>query len=191
MRDAQKALHCTGELIMQDAINQVEIVNTVAEGIQQAMKNPPTIILYEHHQETTNLAEENMNMQKKLDDMHNLVKQIQDQMAQQQMPTYIHQGYQQLYNQQLYYHQHQHQSFTDRTNTYNSYHLSMAAAETSTKTTPTTIIVKVGTIESSIAEFMDAATIQVQIVSQKCKVIKMRQRFKTEWEEVQGDANDG
>eukprot|EP00957_Ditylum_brightwellii_P150841 11485805-Ditylum_brightwellii.AAC.1 len=68
-----------------------------------------------------NLAEENMNMQKKLDDMHNLVKQTQDQMAQQQMPTYMQQGYQQPYSQQPYYHQQQHQPFTNRTNTYNSY----------------------------------------------------------------------
>ena len=68
---------------MQDAINQVEIVNMVAEGIQQAIKNPPTSILDEHCQETANLAEQNVNMQKKLDDMHNLVKQMQDQMAQQ------------------------------------------------------------------------------------------------------------
>eukprot|EP00957_Ditylum_brightwellii_P097607 7433012-Ditylum_brightwellii.AAC.1 len=71
----------------------------VAEGIQQAMKNPPTSIIDEHHQETANLIEENINMQKKLDDMHNLVKQMQDQMAQQQL-TYMQQGYQQPYSQQ-------------------------------------------------------------------------------------------
>eukprot|EP00957_Ditylum_brightwellii_P073125 5558020-Ditylum_brightwellii.AAC.2 len=41
MRDAQKALHCTGEFTVQDAISQVEIVNMVAEGIQQAMKILP------------------------------------------------------------------------------------------------------------------------------------------------------
>eukprot|EP00957_Ditylum_brightwellii_P020564 1550453-Ditylum_brightwellii.AAC.1 len=34
MREAQKGLRCTGELTVQDAINQVEIVNMVAEGIQ-------------------------------------------------------------------------------------------------------------------------------------------------------------
>eukprot|EP00957_Ditylum_brightwellii_P047841 3634186-Ditylum_brightwellii.AAC.1 len=106
MREAQKALRCTGELTVQDAINQVEIINMMAEGIQQAMKNPRTSILDEHRQETANLAEENVNMQKKLDDMHNLVKQMQDQMAQQQ-PTYVQQGYQQPYNHQLYYHQQQ------------------------------------------------------------------------------------
>eukprot|EP00957_Ditylum_brightwellii_P200307 15270993-Ditylum_brightwellii.AAC.1 len=72
MRDAQKALRCTGEITVQDAINQVEIINMVAEGIQKAMKNPPTSILDEHQQETANLAEENMTMQKKLDDMLNL-----------------------------------------------------------------------------------------------------------------------
>eukprot|EP00957_Ditylum_brightwellii_P079098 6015902-Ditylum_brightwellii.AAC.1 len=59
MRAAQKALRRTGELTVQDAINQVEIVNMVTEGIQQAMKNPPTSIIDEHHQETANLAEEN------------------------------------------------------------------------------------------------------------------------------------
>eukprot|EP00957_Ditylum_brightwellii_P003439 260324-Ditylum_brightwellii.AAC.1 len=93
----------------------------VAEGIQQAMKNPPTSILDEHRQETTNLAEENMNMQKKLDNIHNLVKQMQDQMVQQKTPIYIQQGYQQPYSQQPYYHHQQHQPFTNRTNTYNSY----------------------------------------------------------------------
>eukprot|EP00957_Ditylum_brightwellii_P162086 12340381-Ditylum_brightwellii.AAC.1 len=41
-------------------------------------------------------------------------------MAQQQ-PTYMQQGYQQPYNKQPYYHQQQHQPFTDSTNTYNSY----------------------------------------------------------------------
>eukprot|EP00957_Ditylum_brightwellii_P149640 11394378-Ditylum_brightwellii.AAC.1 len=60
----------------------------VAEGIQQAMKNPPTNILDEYRQETANLAEENFTMQKKLDDMHNLVKQMQDRMAQQQQFPY-------------------------------------------------------------------------------------------------------
>eukprot|EP00957_Ditylum_brightwellii_P122395 9333430-Ditylum_brightwellii.AAC.1 len=91
----------------------------VAEGIQQAMKNPPTIILDDHHQETANLAEENINIQKKLDDIHNLVKQMQDQMAQQQPPC-SQQGYQQPYNNQPYYHQQEYQPFTNRTNTYNS-----------------------------------------------------------------------
>eukprot|EP00957_Ditylum_brightwellii_P201502 15325961-Ditylum_brightwellii.AAC.1 len=94
----------------------------VAEGIQHAMKNPPTSILDEHHQETTNYAEENVNIQKKLNAMHNLVKQMQDQMAQQQ-PPYSQQGYKQPYNHQPYYHQQQYQPFTDRTNTYNSYQL--------------------------------------------------------------------
>eukprot|EP00957_Ditylum_brightwellii_P067669 5136231-Ditylum_brightwellii.AAC.1 len=56
----------------------------VAEGIQQVMKNPPTRIINEHHQETANLAEKSANMQKKLDDMHDLVRQMQHQMAQQQ-----------------------------------------------------------------------------------------------------------
>eukprot|EP00957_Ditylum_brightwellii_P012539 947537-Ditylum_brightwellii.AAC.1 len=56
----------------------------VAEGIQQAMKNPPTSIIDEHRQETANLVEENNAMQKKLDDMHDLVCQMQQQMAQQQ-----------------------------------------------------------------------------------------------------------
>eukprot|EP00957_Ditylum_brightwellii_P151588 11544386-Ditylum_brightwellii.AAC.1 len=69
MQAAQKALRRTGELNMQDAINQVEIVNMVAEGIQQAMKNPPTSIINEYCQETDNLVEENTAMQKKLDDM--------------------------------------------------------------------------------------------------------------------------
>eukprot|EP00957_Ditylum_brightwellii_P049439 3751037-Ditylum_brightwellii.AAC.1 len=72
MRAAQKTLQHTGELTVQDAINQVEVVNMVAEGIQQAMKNPPTSIIDEHRKETANLAEENVHMQKKLDDMHNL-----------------------------------------------------------------------------------------------------------------------
>ena len=81
---------------MQDAINQVEIVNMVAEGIQQAMKSPPTSIIDEHRQETANLAEENIAMQKKLDDMHDLVQQMQQQMAQQQQqpPPYTQQNYQ-------------------------------------------------------------------------------------------------
>ena len=83
MREAQKALQCTGELTVQDAINQVEIVNMVAEGIQQAMKNPPTSIIDEHRQETANLVEENTAMQKKLDDMADMVRQMQQQMAQQ------------------------------------------------------------------------------------------------------------
>eukprot|EP00957_Ditylum_brightwellii_P074492 5660184-Ditylum_brightwellii.AAC.1 len=54
----------------------------VAEGIQQAMKNPPQTILDEHRQETVNLVEESSNMQKKLDDIHALVKQLQEQMHQ-------------------------------------------------------------------------------------------------------------
>eukprot|EP00957_Ditylum_brightwellii_P134507 10254415-Ditylum_brightwellii.AAC.1 len=58
----------------------------VAEGIQQAMKNPPTSIIDEHYQETANLAEENITMQKKLNNMHDLVHQMQQQMAQQQQP---------------------------------------------------------------------------------------------------------
>eukprot|EP00957_Ditylum_brightwellii_P072529 5511990-Ditylum_brightwellii.AAC.2 len=66
MREVQKALHCTGELTIQDAINQVEIVNMAAEGIQQAMKNPLQTILDEHCQETANLVEENSSMQKKI-----------------------------------------------------------------------------------------------------------------------------
>eukprot|EP00957_Ditylum_brightwellii_P032576 2468950-Ditylum_brightwellii.AAC.1 len=93
----------------------------VAEGIQQAMKNPSLSIIDEHHQETANLAEENVNMQKKLDDMHDLVKQMQDQMAQQQhAPPYSQQGYQQPYHQQ-YHNQQQYQPFSDCTNTYSSY----------------------------------------------------------------------
>eukprot|EP00957_Ditylum_brightwellii_P155372 11827554-Ditylum_brightwellii.AAC.1 len=64
MREAQKALHHIGKLSVQDAINQVEIVNMVVEGIQQAMKNPPHTMLDKHHQETSNLMEENSNMQK-------------------------------------------------------------------------------------------------------------------------------
>eukprot|EP00957_Ditylum_brightwellii_P120743 9210189-Ditylum_brightwellii.AAC.1 len=42
MMDAQKSQRQTGELTVQDAIDQVEITNMVAEGIQQAIKNPPT-----------------------------------------------------------------------------------------------------------------------------------------------------
>eukprot|EP00957_Ditylum_brightwellii_P107310 8187993-Ditylum_brightwellii.AAC.1 len=81
---------------MQDAINQVEIVNMVAEGIQQAVKSPPTSIINEHHQETANLAEENIAMQKKLDNMHDLVRQMHQQMAQQQQqpPPYTQPNYQ-------------------------------------------------------------------------------------------------
>eukprot|EP00957_Ditylum_brightwellii_P071939 5467688-Ditylum_brightwellii.AAC.1 len=89
----------------------------VAEGIQQAMENPPTTILDEHCHEMDNLEEGSINMQRKLDDMHNLVKKMQDRMAQQQMSAYIQQGYQQPYHQQPYYHQQQHQHFTDCTNT--------------------------------------------------------------------------
>eukprot|EP00957_Ditylum_brightwellii_P139330 10618711-Ditylum_brightwellii.AAC.1 len=63
---------------------KLKIVNMVAEGIQQAMENPPISIINEHHQETANLAEENICIQKKLNDIHNLVKQMQHQMAQQQ-----------------------------------------------------------------------------------------------------------
>eukprot|EP00957_Ditylum_brightwellii_P142812 10881186-Ditylum_brightwellii.AAC.1 len=47
--------------------------------------------------------------------------------------------------------------------------LSMAMEKTSTTTTPTTIIVKVGTTESFIVGLMDAATTQFQIVSQNAR----------------------
>eukprot|EP00957_Ditylum_brightwellii_P078178 5943900-Ditylum_brightwellii.AAC.1 len=68
----------------------------VAEGIQQAMKSPPTSIIDEHCQETANLVEENTAMQKKLDNMHDLVHQMQQQMAQQQQqpPPYTQPHYQ-------------------------------------------------------------------------------------------------
>ena len=120
MRAAQKALQHTGELTLQDATNQVEIVNMVAKGIQQAMKNPPTSIINEHHQETANLAEENTAMQKKLDDMHDLVHQMQQQMAQQQQqpPPYTQPHYQQS-NYRPNYNRQQYQPFNDCTNTYN------------------------------------------------------------------------
>eukprot|EP00957_Ditylum_brightwellii_P153795 11705886-Ditylum_brightwellii.AAC.1 len=82
---------------VQDVINQVAIVNIVAEGIQQAMKSPLIRIIDVHCQETTNLAEENTAMQKKLDDMHDLVCQMQQKIAQQQQqpPPYTQQYYQQ------------------------------------------------------------------------------------------------
>eukprot|EP00957_Ditylum_brightwellii_P047842 3634186-Ditylum_brightwellii.AAC.2 len=67
----------------------------------------------------------------------------------------------------------------------------MDATETSTTETPTPITAKVGTAEGSIAGLMDTVTIQVQIVNKRCKAIKMRPYFKTEWEVVQGDTNDG
>eukprot|EP00957_Ditylum_brightwellii_P094704 7211983-Ditylum_brightwellii.AAC.1 len=66
----------------------------------------------------------------------------------------------------------------------------MDVAETTITTTPTPITVRVGTIEGFIAGLMDAAITQVQIVNQRCRAIKMRQRFKTGREVVQGDAND-
>eukprot|EP00957_Ditylum_brightwellii_P186303 14184631-Ditylum_brightwellii.AAC.1 len=93
----------------------------VAEGIQQATKSPPTSIINKHCQKTANLAEENIAMQKKLDGMHDLVRQMQQQMAQQQQQPspYTQQNYQ-LSNHQLYYNQQQYQPFNDRTNTYNS-----------------------------------------------------------------------
>eukprot|EP00957_Ditylum_brightwellii_P044600 3381658-Ditylum_brightwellii.AAC.1 len=81
MRDAQKVLRHTGKLTVQDAINQVEIVNMVAEGIQQAIKKPPTTIIDKHHQETANLVEENVNMQQKLDNIHQLIQKLQEQMS--------------------------------------------------------------------------------------------------------------
>eukprot|EP00957_Ditylum_brightwellii_P068381 5191164-Ditylum_brightwellii.AAC.1 len=84
MRAAQKTLQRTGELTVQDDINQIEIVNMVAKGIQQATKSLPTSIIDEHRQETANMAEENITIQKKLDNMHDLVCQMQQQMAQQQ-----------------------------------------------------------------------------------------------------------
>eukprot|EP00957_Ditylum_brightwellii_P071940 5467688-Ditylum_brightwellii.AAC.2 len=67
----------------------------------------------------------------------------------------------------------------------------MTVEETSTTTTKPTIIVKVGTTESFIAGLMGTATTQVQIASQKFKITKMRQCFRTEQKEVQGGANDG
>eukprot|EP00957_Ditylum_brightwellii_P123615 9424630-Ditylum_brightwellii.AAC.1 len=99
MKEAQEALHCTDELTVQDDINQVEIMNMVAEGIQQAAKNPPQTILDEHRQKTANLVEENSNMQKKIDDMHALVKQLQEQMHQ-TLQAYV--PHQQYYQQQHY-----------------------------------------------------------------------------------------
>eukprot|EP00957_Ditylum_brightwellii_P003312 250986-Ditylum_brightwellii.AAC.1 len=117
MQAAQKALQRTGELTVQDDINQVEIVNMVAEGIQQAMKSLPTNIIDEHRQETVNLVEETTAMQKKLDDMHDLVHQMQHKMAQQQQqpPPYT----QPQYHQSNYcpnYNRQQYQPFNDRTN---------------------------------------------------------------------------
>eukprot|EP00957_Ditylum_brightwellii_P062761 4763247-Ditylum_brightwellii.AAC.1 len=171
MREAQKALRHTGELTTQDAINQVEIINMVAEGIQQAMKNPPTSILDEHCQETANLAEENHN------NNNNLL----------------------THNKAINSH-----TFTNCTTINNStrpsptapthttpIELSVDMAETTITTTPTTITVRVGTTESFIAGLMGAATTQVQIANQRCTAIKMRPRFKTGWEVVQEDANDG
>eukprot|EP00957_Ditylum_brightwellii_P211860 15366685-Ditylum_brightwellii.AAC.1 len=119
MREAQKVLHCTGELTIQDAINQMEIVNMVVEGIQQAMKNPPQTILDEHYQETANLLEENSTMQK----IHALVKQLQDQMHK-TLQVYV--PHQQYYPQQQYQQQQcqlqQQQLFHNRTNTCQQYH---------------------------------------------------------------------
>eukprot|EP00957_Ditylum_brightwellii_P090422 6886047-Ditylum_brightwellii.AAC.1 len=61
----------------------MEVVNMVAEDIQQAMKNPPSTIFDEHQQETANLlVEKNANMQQKLDIMYQLIKQFQEQMRQ-------------------------------------------------------------------------------------------------------------
>eukprot|EP00957_Ditylum_brightwellii_P035652 2702992-Ditylum_brightwellii.AAC.1 len=103
MRDVQKALWCTGELMVPDAIIKVEIVNMVTEGIQQAMKNPPSMILNKHCQETTNLVKENANMQQKHDDMHQLFKKFQEQMSQQQPPQPAYVQQQQPCQQQQYY----------------------------------------------------------------------------------------
>eukprot|EP00957_Ditylum_brightwellii_P089402 6807130-Ditylum_brightwellii.AAC.1 len=60
------------------------------------MKSPPTSIIDEHRQETANLTEENIAMQKKFDNMHDLVRQMQQQMAQkqQQPPPYTQPNYQ-------------------------------------------------------------------------------------------------
>eukprot|EP00957_Ditylum_brightwellii_P058735 4453643-Ditylum_brightwellii.AAC.2 len=48
MGDAHTSSRHTSELTVQDAIYHVNIVNMVAKGIQQAMKNPPTMIFNEY-----------------------------------------------------------------------------------------------------------------------------------------------
>eukprot|EP00957_Ditylum_brightwellii_P178011 13559322-Ditylum_brightwellii.AAC.1 len=50
---------------------------------------------------------------------------------------------------------------------------------------------KEGTTEDSTVGLMDDATTQVRTARQRYRAIKMRPHFKTRWEEVQEDANDG
>eukprot|EP00957_Ditylum_brightwellii_P090686 6907200-Ditylum_brightwellii.AAC.1 len=68
----------------------------------------------------------------------------------------------------------------------------MDVAETTIITTTTTLQTnKVGTTEDFTVRLTDDATTQVWTAKQRCKAIKMRPHFKTEWEEVQKDANGG
>eukprot|EP00957_Ditylum_brightwellii_P048954 3714805-Ditylum_brightwellii.AAC.1 len=62
---------------------------------------------------------------------------------------------------------------------------------TTITTTATTLKTnKVETTEIVIVGLTDNATTQVWTVKQRCRAIKMRPHFKTEWEEVQQDTND-
>eukprot|EP00957_Ditylum_brightwellii_P041413 3136300-Ditylum_brightwellii.AAC.1 len=112
-------------------------------------------------------------------------------MAQQQMPTYIQQGYQQPYNQQPYYHQQQHQPFTDCTNTYNSYHPQHGRGRNFNYNSTNNYNCQGRNNRKFYCWTHGHCNHPGPDCQSKCKVIKMRPCFKTEWEEVQRDVNDG
>eukprot|EP00957_Ditylum_brightwellii_P207842 15354767-Ditylum_brightwellii.AAC.1 len=94
--EAKKEIQRTGELTLNDSINQHEIINMVSEGIQQAIKNPPHEILEEYKVEIANAVQQNTQLQQQLKEIQQPMVKLQEKLEQakqpsQQQMTYMHQ----------------------------------------------------------------------------------------------------
>ena len=75
-------------------------------------------------------------------------------------------------------------------------HVAKTTIITTTNVEGTTITttIKTDNVETTdifTVGLMDDTTTQVRTAKQRCRAIKMKPHFKTEWEEVKEDANDG
>ena len=85
-RDAQLILRNTGQLTVQESMNQTEIVNLVSEGVRQALAEHTAPENTDSLQEQANSVQVQDPMQAQLNDMRNILQQVQSAMAVRENP---------------------------------------------------------------------------------------------------------